>query len=48
MAKPSYSKPALTYAQQLSLLQQRGLHVQNTTKAQHQLTRASTLVPLNA
>lgn len=37
MAKPSYGKPALTYAQQLSLLQQRGLHVQNTTKAQHLL-----------
>lgn len=37
MAKPSYTKPALTYEQQLMVLQDRGLEVQNISKAQHLL-----------
>jgi len=39
--KPSYSKPPLSYTQQLALLQQRGLTVTNQAQAEHLLAVVS-------
>ncbi len=36
-----YDKPALTFDEQLALLQQRGLHVPDTARARHWLQRVS-------
>ena len=41
MSKKTYSKPALTYLDQINLLEKRGLQIQNKPKAEHLLKNIS-------